>query len=117
METTKMISKKVKKVAGKTIIVGVLAILVGGLSVLPVSADNFRRSAPHDRDRYESRQRNRDTYYNRHDRRDRDRDDHDYRRVNQHVYSRRPVHESRRITVELPPPPGFHILFPHLNLR
>ncbi len=117
MKTTRMIGKKVKKVAGKTIIVGALAILVGGLSALPASADNFRRSAPHDRDRYESRDRDRDTYYNRHDSRDRDRDAYYHRSVNRIHYSRGSVYEHPSVVVKLPPPPGLNILFPHLNFH
>ncbi len=112
METTRMIVK-IKKVAGKTIIAGVLAVLVGGLSALPASAENFRRPDFHDRVRYESRDRDRD--YNRHDRRDRDREAYYHRSVNRTHYSRGSVFEPPSIVIKLPPPPG--ILFPHLNIR
>jgi hypothetical protein len=116
MKTIKMIDKKIKKVIGKTIIAAVLAFLIGGLWSLPASANDFRRSGPPDRDRYENRDRDKDRSYYRYEGRDRDRDVYYRRTEYQPDHSRRNGHTPSSIVIKLPPPPGFP-LFPQITIR
>lgn len=103
MKKIKILGKKIRSNAGKIMVGLVLASLVGGLSVLPVYARDFRRPPP-DRDRYEHRDRYRDDYYR--------------RRVYRPYSHQRPVYAPPPIIVEPPPPPpGIHIFFPPIIIR
>jgi hypothetical protein len=112
MKIIKIIGKKIRTIAGRTIIGLVLASLVGGLSALPAFGEDFKRPASRDRDRYERRDRDRD------ERRDRDRDAYYHRRVYRNYGPRDRVYAPPAVIIEPPPPPpGIHIFFPPIIIR
>jgi hypothetical protein len=94
MKIIKIIGKKIRTIAGRTIIGLVLASLVGGLSALPAFGEDFKRPASRDRD----------AYY--------------HRRVYRNYGPRDRVYAPPAVIIEPPPPPpGIHIFFPPIIIR
>jgi hypothetical protein len=103
----KKIEKRSQKAglrAGKFMLGLILAVMIGGLSVLPAFGQYYGRPYPDDRYRYEQRGHDRGAYYY-------------HRRVYRPYYAPPPVYAPPPIFyAPPPPPPGISIFLPPIRI-